>query len=333
MDKFDRTYQLHNILRERRTPIARADLMRRLECSEPTVFRLIRILREYLGAPIEYNDEAGGYFYRRDAQGGSYELPGLWFNARELQAIVVFDRLFESLEPGLLGEHLAPLVRRVTELLEHKRLGLTEAAHRIRVLGMASRPTSEWFHILAGATLQRRKLHITYHGRDRDRATERTVSPQRLVHYRDNWYLDGWCHLRDDLRSFSVDRVREARELEEEAKAISDAQLDEYFASAYGIFSGKANKMAVLHFSAERARWVADERWHPQQTGQFLIDGRFELKIPYRDERELIMDILRHGPEVEVVAPEMLRRTVHEQLERAIAHYDAPPGTQNRKPE
>jgi len=78
---------------------------------------------------------------------------------------------------------------------------------------MASRPTGEWFQVLASATLQRHRLHIVYHGRERDRATERVVSPQRIVHYRDNWHLDGYCHLRKGLRTFSVDRVRKAREL------------------------------------------------------------------------------------------------------------------------
>ncbi|MFN7086800.1 MAG: helix-turn-helix transcriptional regulator [Burkholderiales bacterium] len=325
MDKFDRIYQLHHILHGRRTPIPRAELMHKLECSAPTVFRLIRIMREHLGAPIEYDAEAEGYFYRRDA-GGAYELPGLWFNAAELQAIIVFDRLFESLEPGLLGEHLAPLVRRINELIEHKRLGLSEAARRIRVLGMAARPAGAWFHVLAAATLQRRRLCIVYHDRNRDRLTERTVSPQRLVHYRDNWYLDGWCHLRDDLRSFAVDRIREARELEETADTLPETKLDEHFASAYGIFSGKANKTAVLRFSAQRARWVADERWHPQQVGQFLTDGRYELRIPYRDARELVMDILRHGAEVEVVAPQALRQTVAAQLRTALARYGDTPG-------
>ena len=143
MDKFDRIYKLHDILRDRRTPISREDLVRRLECAEPTVYRLIRLLKDHLNAPIEWHEELGGYYYRRDTGAGTFELPGLWFNAKELQALIVFDRLLESLEPGLLGEHLAPLTRRVTELLEHKRLGLGEAARRIRVLGMASRPAGE----------------------------------------------------------------------------------------------------------------------------------------------------------------------------------------------
>ena len=187
MDKLDRIYQLHHILADRRTPISRAELSRRLDaCAESTVYRLLRVMKEYLHAPIEWHEELGGYYYRRDADGGTYELPGLWFNARELQALLVFDRLFESLEPGLLNEHLAPLHRRVSDLLAHKRVGLTEAAHRIRVLGVASRPVGPTFDVLASATLQRRKLRMVYHGRDRDKVTERIVSPQHLVHYRDN---------------------------------------------------------------------------------------------------------------------------------------------------
>lgn len=322
MDKFDRIYKIHNILKTRRTPVPRTELAHRLDdCAESTVYRLIRVMKDYLNAPIEWNEEIGGYYYRQDARDGSYELPGLWFNARELQALLVFDRLLESLEPGLLGEHLAPLAHRVTELLEHKRLGLSEAARRVRVIGMAARPAGEWFHVLAGATLQRRALYLRYHSRGKNEVSERVVSPQRLVHYRDNWYLDAWSHADEELRTFSVDRVRDARELPERARDFPDAELDEHLASAYGIFSGKANKTALLRFSAERARWIADERWHPKQVGQFLTDGRYELRIPYRDDRELLMDLMKHGPEVEVVAPDTLRHAVAEQLKSALAQY------------
>ena len=323
MDKFDRIYQLHDVLRDRRTPISRADLASKLECSEPTVYRLIHILRDMLHAPLHYNDALSGYYYERTAAGGTFELPGLWFNARELQALLVFERLFESLEPGLLREHLKPLSKRLDELLNSKRLGLSEAANRVRVLGMAARPAGEWFQVLASATLQRHKLRLRYHGRGRDAITERTVSPQRIVHYRDNWYLDAWCELRKGLRSFAMDRVKNALETIDKAQDIAERDLNAHYASSYGIFAGKASKMAVLRFSAERARWVADERWHPQQAGQFLTDGSYELRIPYRDDRELLMDILRHGPEVEVLNPAALRESVAGQLKSALARYPA----------
>jgi len=87
------------------------------------------------------------------------------------------------------------------------------------------------------------------------------------------------------------------------------------------IFGGKADKVAVLRFTGERARWVAEERWHPQQVGQWLPDGRFELSIPYQDSRELVMDVMRHGASVEVAAPDELREETARQLEAAARLY------------
>jgi predicted DNA-binding transcriptional regulator YafY len=321
VDKFDRIYALHQVLSGRRTPIALEDLLERLECSRPTFFRLVKMFQIRFNAPIEHSKEHGGYVYRRVPGQPAYELPGLWFSAEELQALAVFERLFESLEPGLLSDHLGPLARLIQELLDHRRLGLGEAARRIRILGMASRPSGKYFHALASATLQRKKVLIDYRGRARDQRTRRKLSPQRLVHYRDAWYLDAWCHLRKGLRTFSVDRVVSAESLRETADAVDESVLDGHFASAYGIFAGRANKMAVLRFTAARARWVGDERWHPEQKGQFLTDGRYELQVPFRDPRELVMDILRHGSNVEVAAPDTLRLLVATELQEALQAY------------
>lgn len=79
---------------------------------------------------------------------------------------------------------------------------------------------------------------------------------------------------------------------------------------------------AILHFTEYRARWVAEEMWHPKQQGRFLADGRYELRIPYGKPHELIMDILKYGPDVEVIAPESLRQVVREKLTQAVGLYD-----------
>ncbi|MGH8744397.1 MAG: helix-turn-helix transcriptional regulator, partial [Burkholderiales bacterium] len=77
----------------------------------------------------------------------------------------------------------------------------------------------------------------------------------------------------------------------------------------------------VLRFTAERARWVAEEQWHPQQKGVFLEDGSYKLSIPYSGTHELVMDILKYGPDVEVIAPGELRSAVAAQLEAAGKQY------------
>src|SRR5690606_11374137 len=207
--------------------------------------------------------------------GGAYELPGLWFSAAELQALITFRHLLANLGPGLLEEHLAPFSARIEQLIRHRRLSLDEAPRRIRLLGSVGRAPGAAFQTVAGTVLQRRRLTFDYHSRSRDQHTEREVSPQRLAHYRDNWYLDAWDHGRKALRTFAVDRISQARATEESARDIPERELDRHLASAYGIFGGTANKLAVLRFSAERARWVADERWHPDQSGQFRTDGSY----------------------------------------------------------
>jgi len=319
MDKFDRIFQLHTILSGRRTAIPLEDLMARLECSKPTLHRIIAMMRAHLNAPIESTMQ--GYRYAPPRTGEPYELPGLWFTASELQALAVVHRLLADTGGGLLEEHVAPLSKRLEELASHHRLNLGEAASRLRFPAIASRGVGPAFQIVASATLQRRKLWMEYHARSSDEITERTVSPQRLTHYREVWYLDAWDDSRDALRSFAVDRIRRPALLKDRALDVEEAELDAHYASAYGIFGGTAGQLAVLRFTKERARWVADERWHPQQEGRFLEDGSYELRIPYGDPRELVMDILRHGPEVEVIEPAALRDQVTDRLRRTLDRY------------
>jgi predicted DNA-binding transcriptional regulator YafY len=192
-------------------------------------------------------------------------------------------------------------------------------ARRVRVLTVGARRMQlPHFQAVATALLQRKRLAIGYRGRSRGDATEREVSPQRLVHYRDNWYLDGWCHWRQALRSFSVDAMARVRVLDDPAVEIDDAELDVTLGAGYGIFAGREVQWATLRFSAERARWVAAERWHTRQHGRWDAEGRWVLSVPFADPRELVMDILRHVPEVEVIGPQELHDEVLRRLRTAL---------------
>ena len=323
MDLLDRIYRLHQVLSNARCPVPHKVLEEKLECARATVTRVIRQMRDYLHAPIEYDRARNGYHYA-PARDGPYELPGLWFNASELHALLTAQQLLAHVQPGLLEGHLAPLRERIEQILQSRHLGKGEVGRRIRLLRMGSRRvTPEHFQTVAGAVLQRKRLHIVYHGRARDETTARAISPQRLVHYRDNWYLDAWDHGKKALRSFSVDRILKATVQDKPAKEIPDVRLDAHFATAYGIFAGKPKHKAILRFTAERARWVADEVWHPGQRGYY--DGpHYVLEVPYSDSRELVMDILKYGAEVEVIAPLSLREQVIGHLQDALARYKAP---------
>jgi predicted DNA-binding transcriptional regulator YafY len=270
--------------------------------------------------PIEFDRERDGYVYA-EAQRDSFELPGMWFSAAELRALMVSHHLLTEIEPGVLRELLQPLQQRIEGLLEHRHAGSKEVWQRVRILPMANRVARlEDFQQVTDALVTRKQLRVLYSGRGSGEVSERWLSPQRLVYYRDNWYLDAWCHLRKALRTFSLDRLR-VMESGAKAKDIPDSKLDAHVNKTYGIFAGKAAGKAVIHFSADAARWVADEEWHPEQQSRHLDGGRWELVLPYGDPTELIRDILRFGPDAEVVSPPDLREAVKGRLSRTLRLY------------
>ncbi|MBI5909395.1 MAG: WYL domain-containing protein [Betaproteobacteria bacterium] len=320
MSRLDDLYRLHRLLDGRRTAISRQTLLDELEFSRSKLTRVIADLRDKLGAPLVFDQEHSGY--RFNTTDGRFELPGLWFTGEELHALVSLNHLLQTLQPGLLDHLLAPIRARLERILQTEHLGGGEAKKRIRILAMAGRAANlHHFQTAAGAVLQRQRLTIQYYNRERDQTGMREISPQRLTHYRDNWYLDAWCHQKKALRSFAVECIRHATVLTKIAKNVPDATLNRELASAYGIFAGIPVATAVLRFSAYRARWVADEIWHPEQQSRWLDDGRYELSLPYSRDTELVMDILKHGAEVEVIAPVELREAVRIQLDRVRIQY------------
>lgn len=321
MGQAERLYKIERLLRNRGI-VSLGAFLKELEVSRATFNRDLDLLRDRLNAPIVYDSARHGY--RLDgsqAASTRHELPGLWFSGREIHALLAFHHFLETLEPGLLSPHIEPLKERIQALLESKDRTHKEIARRIRILPQAARHAEPaCFQLVAHALLARRRLGFQYHGRIRDDVTVRTVTPQRLVHYRDNWYLDAWDHGKRALRTFAVERIHEPRLLDERAKDVSEERLNRYFTESYGIFSGRPKRKAILSFSPERTRWVADETWHPQQKGR-LENGHYILEIPYADDRELILDILKHGPEVEVLRPKSLRKKVLDRLLRAVSQY------------
>jgi len=322
VDRTERFYRIQQMLRQRRR-VRTQDFLDELEVSKATFKRDLEYLKDRMHAPIVYDRQAEAYRFEDGVEDrGRWELPGLWFNAGELLALLTMDRLIGNLQPGLLTELVGPLRERLRQLLESGTHRADEVARRIRIVAQGARAIEPaHFRALTTALLSRRQLRIRHQRRQDGTVLEREISPQRLVHYRDNWYLDAWCHERKALRTFGVDAIDQVDMTEQAAIEIDDATLDRELASGYGIFAGGTTQEAVLQFCPTRARWVSDEVWHPKQQGSLQPDGSYLLRFPYAQEPELVMDILRYGPDVRVLAPDSLRSSVAAKLRDAAALY------------
>ncbi|NGZ25944.1 MAG: YafY family transcriptional regulator [Magnetococcales bacterium] len=322
MNPVERYYKIHQLL-VTQEKISLKKMVEVMQVSRSTIMRDINAMRTYLGAPILWMPSPNeGYYY--DPKSDLFELPGFWFNASELYALLASDRLLQSVSHGgLFTPYLEPVRRRIQDILQRNGMDPVRLARYFLIRSHGRTRTDLLsFQKIAQALQERRLLKITYLARSSNRQSSRRVDPQRLIHHRENWYLVAYCRQKQGLRTFSVDAVTSAFVEDEPCREMEEATLEQFLAQGFGIFMGTSDQEAVLCFSAERSRWVRDELWHPQQQGQTLEDGRYLLKLPFGDPTELIMEILRHGSHVQVLQPDSLRQRVIEQLQASLAHYE-----------
>jgi predicted DNA-binding transcriptional regulator YafY len=322
MDRTERFYKIELLIRSREC-VSFATLLEALEVSPATLKRDLQYLRERMDAPIEYDALANGYRFGQQWRGGQqHELPGVWFNEKELHALLTMHQLLSGLdENGILSRHLQPMFDKLTGMLGTDAEEAKEMTRRVKLISTARRRVaSEYFETVGSAVVQRLRLRIDYRKRGKGGGlSQRVVSPQRLVHYRNTWYLDAWCHQSEGLRRFALDAMEGAQLLDEKAKAVALKALEAELDQGYGIFAGGQAQQARLVFSAEAAQWVAHEEWHPAQQSVWLDDGRWQLDVPYVDATELLMDLLRHAGQVEVLAPRELRAAYAQRLRDAAS--------------
>ncbi len=331
MNQTERLQLIMSTLRSKGA-FARQEMIERFEISEPTFKRDLEFLRSRYGADITYDRMSKLYrLASREDLHGKYvageriELAGLWFGPDELQALLSMYALLDGVgAQDILGSHLAPFKARIEQMLGDGSQKAERVRQCIRILPMAARPMSPFFVQIAQLTLDGRRFEMRYHQRQRGESTLRIVSPQRLVYYRNNWYLDAYCHLRERLSTFALDAIEAVTPLKGRAKVVAEAKLDRVLAAGYGIFNGSVVDTAVLQFSSAVSPWVSKESWHPNQEGAWVNEGEWRLSFPYSHTRELVMDILRWGADVRVISPASLAQLVHEAHAKAAEAYTKP---------
>jgi len=326
MNQMDRIYKLDGLLAAGRSRSLEF-LLSELEVSRATFKRDIRFMKDRLNAPIFWDRETRGYRMSDSGNiGPRYELPGLWFNQRELLALATMQQLLTSMDKGgPIASQLQPLMDRINHRLGHEKEEARELSKRVKLISTTSRMNDlAHFEVVGSALVKRKRLDIEYEARGSSRSvSQRVVSPQRLIHYRSNWYLGAWCHKSNDIRTFSLDSIMSCVAVEKAAKKISVKQLADYYDTGYGIFGGGERSWATLKFNALAARYVEEEIWHPEQRSSIDKSGDYVLEVPFVHSNELILDVLRYGADVEVLGPKELRKEVSEKVKSMSKLYSS----------
>ncbi|HON11602.1 MAG TPA: WYL domain-containing protein [Chitinispirillaceae bacterium] len=308
MEKLEKIYSLHRMLSHSRYSVPLKRILDELSCSKATFYRLKAFLM-CMGAPIEFSRKYKGYYYDLK-EGESFELPGIWFTSEELQAFATLDKAVNDLSEGYFADFFRPFRAKLDSLIKLQKIKFTRWKEGVKILPVEQRKTDpETLKTIISAILSPRRLEIVHKPLGKE-PVKREISPQTIVRYKDNWYVDAWCHKREGLRTFSIDRIISCSTCKGKIKAVKRKDLDSYYGAAFGIFTGAPRDTAVIEFSGIAAEEVSREQWHPLQESSLDDKGTLTLKIPYSDSRELIMDILRWGELAEVKGPESLREEV-----------------------
>jgi len=319
-EKIEKLFLLDRLLSDSKYPVSQSRILDCLECSRSTFFRLKNFLI-YLGVPLEFDQKYKGYFYNTK-DGDRIRLLNIWFTAKELQAFASLDKAVNELSQGLFGDTFKPFRQKIDSLFKAQNINPSQWRQKIKVISIGNRKIDETIlKTITDAALKKRRVEIIHKPLGKA-PVSREISPVTLIRYRDNWYIDAWCHLRSGLRTFAIDRILSCKICKGEFKIVNQEILEKYFGAAFGIFTGPPRATAEIVFKGDAAEEVSKQQWHPLQESSTNNDGTYTLKIPYSDSRELIMDILKWGDLAEVKGPEELREEIGRVVGRMRGIYE-----------
>ncbi len=285
------------------------------EISESTFKRDIALLRDRMGAPVEYDPEAGGYVLTETA----YEIPSFWFNRLQLLLMIGICKQLRKADGSFPDGELTTFREKLQRLLTlHDGTDLGECFSFEYVEWAVC--DSQHTGLLMDAILQKRCVELTYHAAGTDRTSTRTVEPYRLHNYMGTWYLIGFCRLHNQPRVFQVGRILN---IEISQAGFDTPQFDPnaFLENSFGIFKGNETFTVKVRFDAFISRFIRNEIWHDRQEVTENPDGGLTMTLPVSNLIEIKMKVLKYGRHVKVLAPAELQSQVAEEAKKIIEMY------------
>jgi predicted DNA-binding transcriptional regulator YafY len=314
----ERFLWFHDQVCRKRYPNA-TKLSEEFEISSKTAQRSIEYFRDRLQVPLQFDRSQKGYLYTDP----TFQLPGTRISEKELLALLISQKLISEASTGTLGDELKHISKRLNLLLTDKLSGYASPEDVFSFRWKAITPTDpQIFMTVTSALLQRNLLTFCYQPPTLNSGEIRTVEPHHMVNYMGNWYLIAFCHLRNDWRNFLLGRMTECQRKTKDFETRSQNLWQPYLLDTFGIFQSKENFDVKLRFTPQRSLLVKNEMWHEKQTVCVDDHGSLYMTVPTSHEAEIMMEILKHGSQVEVLEPEWLRNKVVKEIKESLKNYE-----------
>ena len=214
-----------------------------------------------------------------------------------------------------MGNGWEQSLNRIEEKLSVKK---TDLPRHIILSGKGLPPEiTHYIGLIHSAILNYQRVKLIYTPLYSDKKTHRRVDPYYLFFEEDFWYFRGYCHLREEPRTFALDRIISIKLLEEHflPRNISP---EEELSGAFGAYMDGEPIEVVLRFDEDIKPYIRRKIWHQSQNLLELDDSRLELHFKVNGLDGIVQWVYRWLPYVEVVSPKELREIVCKELKMAL---------------
>ncbi len=289
------------------------NLKERFEVSSRSIFRYLEIIN--IIDPIELDKERLGYKFKHGDR-----IKKLALSENQLLMLLTMGETVAHLgEP--LKEEFQKFIGNMTNIAkvpsEKKKTSIVikipDAFETDRL--------NEYFHAVFACINENRSIDLAYKTRESKEATERRVDPYGLVFYEGSWILIGYCHLRDKIRRFALDRISDLKETWRYFKPKDNFNLEEHLSHSWGIYDEKEVQVTI-RFASEIADLVTRKKsWHLSEKRTMLTNGDVELSFTVAGVREIKKWIYTWLPYAEVIKPGWFREQVKEELFKSSGNH------------
>lgn len=316
-----RQWKIIQLIESRKRGRSAEELAEELETPVRTIYRDLQAI-EASGFPI-YNDRDGRKSYWRftDTFTSRFPLP---ITTTELMSLHMSRDMLSVFEGTIFQESIESLFAKIKAVLPPETLRyLDEVSSRLK-MGFGPHKSYADFGAfvsrVSDAAARRLQVDIVYRAISSGRETRRTVDPYSVWAMNGNFYLIGKCRLRDAVRTFAIDRIREMTVTDRTFVLPDDFSLEDYVQSAFRVMTGEP-RVVKVRFSRSVAAIVRERVWHPTQDLVSAADGGVTVTMLVPINYEVISWILGFGAAAEVISPKTLRLRIIEELRHSLEAY------------
>jgi predicted DNA-binding transcriptional regulator YafY len=315
----ERLLQIDALLRSKQRQTAES-LSQALEVSERTARSDIAFLRDRYHAPVEFSKQEG--YYYTDLE---WRLPTISLSTGELFALTLGARMLEAYSGSAYALELRSAIARLSERLpEASWVDLQQLAEE-RILfrsGAEIDLNPEIWHTLEDACRMQKSVQMNYYTASRNAASDRKLDPYLLHIYRGtNPYVIGYCHQRQEIRWFRVDRIKELQLLTETFVPDPTFDAKDHLEMIFQHEAGGVPMPVSIWFDAATAPYVRERRWHPTQELDEHSNGSVTLHMVVRGMNDLKRWVMGYGRGAIVQQPPELVQLVKGEVEGMSGHY------------